>query len=156
AEKLRSDLVRRSATARPGIDAAGVSLPNDRTFQWCCDEAKRWIDQGDFAKARFVATSLQPTGADQAKQEELLRAIEAGGRTKGAGILGKVKELCGQERVLEALGELDDDKLAPLKTTEAWWDCVEEADRVEDLVDQKIPMHARLSQRRRHAPPRPK
>jgi hypothetical protein len=155
AEKLRSDLVRRSAGGKTTIDATGVSLPNDRTFQWCCDESKRWLDQGDFAKAKFVLTSVAPTGADQAKQAEQLRAIEAGSRTAADAILARVKDLCAHDRVLEALGELDDDRLVTLRTTDAWWDCVEEADRVEDLVDQKIPIHARLSQRRRHAPPRP-
>jgi hypothetical protein len=146
---MRSDLVRRSATVRPPAEVNGITLPNDRTFQWCSDEAKKWLDQGDFAKARFVATSLQPTGADAAKQAELLKTIEAGARAKADVILAKVKELCAQERVLEALGELDDERLAPLKTTEAWWDCVEEADRVEDLVDQKDPDSRAIS----HAPP---
>jgi type III secretion system (T3SS) inner membrane Yop/YscD-like protein/cysteine-rich secretory family protein len=157
AEKMRLDLCARAGAGKPAVNPEGISLPSDRTLPWCCDEARKFVAKGDFAKAKFVLASFTAKGdADKKQQGDVDAEIEKAAKEKADVILARVKELCAKERVLEALGELEDERVDPYKSTQAWWDLVEEADRVEDQVDKVVPIHARLAQRRRHAPPRPK
>lgn len=137
-------------------DLEGITLPADRNVADCVTEADKWLAKSEFAKAMFVLRSVKPRDEAEKKQrKEALARVNAAARTAGEEILRRVQEHLELGHVLQALGEFEDDNLRTLKGTDVWYDLLEKADEVEDVVDMKIPEHARPVQRRKHSRKRP-
>ncbi len=138
----------------PGYE--DLKLPASLTVASCAAEADKLIAEGEFGKANYLLTRAMVN--DEAEKQQLAAAfvrVNAGAKVLGDEILRRVKEHLGLGHVLQALGEFDDDNLRPMRGTAIWYDLLEEADKVEDAVDAKIPEHARPAQRRKHARTRP-
>ncbi|MBM4016513.1 MAG: CAP domain-containing protein, partial [Planctomycetes bacterium] len=140
AEKLLVDLDERAKKPSPlaGIELDDLRLPADPTVANCIAEADKWLAKEEFAKAHFLLTRV--TAADDGEQRQLdaaLARVNAAARKLGQEILDRVEEQLKAGHVLVAIGEFDDDNMRPFKGTDIWYEMLDKADQIEDLIDQR-------------------
>ncbi len=152
-QKLVDELEIRSKqpTVATALDLEGITLPAQMTVANCVSDANGWLAKQEFGKAHFILSRVEATSEAEKKQlAEAFTRVNSAARKVGEEILARVKEQLEAGQALVAIGEFDDDNMRPFKGTDIWYEMLDKADEIEDIVDKKFGNNRPFPRRKHH------
>ena len=120
-------------------------------------QAKGLSDGEQFSRALSLLGNLRPSSdSERAQIDRAREEVQAAARKIGDVLLRRVDETLSDGHYILALNMLSEEELRPLRGTDVWYDLLDKAEEVEDVIDANIPASARPFPRRKHARERPK
>lgn len=152
-QKLLDDLDARAKqpTVASSSDLEGITLPAQLTVANCVAEADKQVAKGEYGKAIFVLSRVEASGDAESKQlAAALARVNGAARKAGEEILARVADQLEHGQALVAIGEFDDDNMRPFKGTDIWYEMLDKADEIEDVLDAKYGNNRPFPRRKHH------